>query len=114
MRFFGLKTCDACRKARKALEAAGRSPQVIDVRADGVDPADLQSIVAAFGDRAVNRSSATWRGLSEADRALPVPELLALHPTVMKRPVIEAEGAWHLGWGKDVQAVLLGTAPPSA
>lgn len=108
MRFFGLKTCDTCRKARNALEAAGHPPEVIDVRANGISPADLASIVAAFGDRAVNRSSATWRGLSDADRALPVADLLAAHPTVMKRPVIDAGGAWHLGWAKDVQAVLLG------
>lgn len=107
MRFFGLKTCDTCRKARKALEAAGRAPEVIDVRADGVAPDDLASIVAAFGDGAVNRSSATWRALSEADRALPVADLLAAHPTVMKRPVIAAGGVWYLGWKPDVQAALL-------
>jgi arsenate reductase-like glutaredoxin family protein len=113
MRFFGLKTCDTCRKARAALGAAGVDPVVIDVRADGVPPADLAAIVAAFGDAAVNRASTTWRGLSEADRALPVVEVLAAHPTLMKRPVIEVAGRWYLGWGPDVQAALLGSARPS-
>lgn len=113
MRFFGLKTCDTCRKARAALTAAGHDPELVDVRADGVPAADLAAIVAAFGDGAVNRASATWRGLSEADRALPVPALLAAYPAVMKRPVIEVEGRWFQGWGPDVQAALLGRPGPS-
>jgi arsenate reductase len=29
------------------------------------------------------------------------------HPTLMKRPVIDLDGALHLGWGKDVQAKLM-------
>ena len=34
--------------------------------------------------------------------------LLSKHPTLIKRPVIEAGSAVHVGWGKDVQATLLG------
>lgn len=108
MRFFGLKSCDTCRKARAALAAAGREPQVIDVRADGVSDADRAAIVAAFGERAVNRASTTWRGLDEAERGRDPVALLADHPTLMKRPVIEHAGQWYLGWGKDVQAAVLG------
>ena len=107
MRLFGLKSCDTCRKARKALEAAGRAPVVIDVRDDGTAPGDMAAIVAAFGDSSVNRASATWRGLTEQERALPVTDLLAAHPAVMKRPVIEAAGVWHIGWTPAVQAALL-------
>ena len=108
MRFIGLKTCDTCRKARAALEAAGHAPQVVDVRADGVERADLERIVATFGEAAVNRRSTTWRGLSEEARAADPVDLLAAHPTLMKRPVIEVEGTLYLGWGTDVQAALLG------
>lgn len=108
MRIFGLKTCDACRRAIAALRAAGMEPEVIDVRGDGIAPVDLARIVAAFGDRAVNRASATWRGLSEGERALDPMALLAAHPTVMKRPVIDHDGAWFIGWDKAVQAAVLG------
>jgi len=31
---YGLKTCDTCRKALRALEAAGRSITVVDIRSD--------------------------------------------------------------------------------
>ncbi len=108
MRFFGLKTCDTCRKAMKSLAAAGFAPEVIDVRKDGVSDADLNIIVATFGDAAINKSSTTWRGLTDEEKAGDTSVLLKTHPTLMKRPVIEAEGAWTLGWKPDVQAKYLG------
>lgn len=108
MRIYALKTCDTCRKAIKALQAAGHQPQIIDVRADGVTRVDLARFLAAFGDAAVNRASATWRGLSEVERARDAVDLLIEHPTLMKRPIIEADGALYLGWKADVQKALLG------
>lgn len=107
MQFYGLKTCDTCRKAQKLLIDAGHSVTVTDVRADGVPRADLERFHAAFGDALVNTRSTTWRGLSEADRARDPIDLLLEHPTLMKRPVIE-DDALYLGWGKDVQAKLIG------
>jgi arsenate reductase-like glutaredoxin family protein len=108
MRFFSLKSCDTCRKALKALAAAGHNPAVIDVRADGVSDADRAAILAAFGDAALNRASTTWRGLSDDEKSGDPATLLAAHPTLMKRPVIEADGKWTIGWKVDVQAQHLG------
>ena len=36
MNLYGLKNCDTCRKAKKALEAAGADYAFKDVREDGV------------------------------------------------------------------------------
>lgn len=108
MRFFGLKSCDTCRKALKLLAEAGITPEVIDVRADGVSDKDRAAILAAFGDQALNRASTTWRGLTETEKASDPAALLAAHPTLMKRPVIEAKGEWTIGWKPDVQAKYLG------
>ena len=108
MRFFGLKTCDTSRAALAAIRAKGLDPQVIDVRSDGVSPADLDAMLAAFGDRAINRSSTTWRALMDAEKAVDPAVLLTTHPTVMKRPVIEVDGIWYLGWDKTVQKAVLG------
>lgn len=104
VRFFGLKTCDTCRKALKVL--ADRDVTVIDVRADGVSDADRAAIVAAFGDAAINTRSTTWRGLSSEERAQTTDALLAAHPTLMKRPVIETEGAWYQGWTPATRAAI--------
>ena len=108
MRFFGLKSCDTCRKALKQLAVAEFTPTVIDVRVDGVSDADRATIVAEFGDAVINRASTTWRGLSEAEKAQDAATLLAAHPTLMKRPVIEHNGTWTIGWKADVQARYLG------
>ncbi|WP_439155035.1 arsenate reductase family protein [Yoonia sp.] len=108
MRFFGLKSCDTCRKALKSLQAAGHAPTVIDVRADGVSDADRAQIVARFGDAAINRASTTWRGLTDDEKAGDPATLLAAHPTLMKRPVIANGDVWTIGWKPNVQAVYLG------
>lgn len=107
MRVFCLKTCDTCRKAIKALQQSGHQPQVIDVRADGVNETDLDAIARVFGDDCVNMRSTTYRGLTELQKLEPPRELIEDFPTVMKRPVIEHDGEWFLGWGKQVQDTLL-------
>ncbi len=109
MRFFGLKSCDTCRKALRALHAAGHHPDVIDVRADGVGAADHAAMIAAFGGAVINRASTTWRTLTDAQKAQDAAVLLAQHPTLMKRPVIACDGAWTIGWKADVQAKYLGS-----
>ena len=109
MKIYHLKTCDTCREAIKALRAAGHEPELHDVRADGLDMATLETLEAALGYEAlVNKKSTTWRGLSEAQKSglsrETAIDLLLLHPTLMKRPVIENNGALSLGWTKAVQA----------
>lgn len=108
MRFFGLKTCDTCRKALKALSKSGHDPEIIDVRADGVSETDLQTIVTQFGEAAINRASTTWRGLRDSEKGSDPVALLRTYPTLIKRPVIEVDGVWTIGWKADVQARYLG------
>jgi arsenate reductase-like glutaredoxin family protein len=107
MRVFALKTCDTCRTALAQLRAAGHAPQVIDIRSHGIGPADLAAMIAQFGDKAINRASTTWRGLTEAERARDPATLLATYPTLLKRPVIDRDGVWTMGWTPMVQAQVL-------
>ncbi len=112
MKLFGLKNCDTCRKALKALAAAGREPDFHDVRVDGVTKAYLTKWAKAAGwEKLLNTRSTTWRGLSDKDKAN-VDEkkaiaLMEAHPALIKRPVIEADGAVTVGWTKDVQDTVL-------
>jgi len=107
MRFIGLKTCDTCRKALKALTAAGHDVTVTDVRADGLSADDIDQIVAKFPLKAINKASTTWRGLTDAEKDSDPKQLLADHPALMKRPVI-IDGDWTIGWDKTTQAKWLG------
>ncbi len=105
---YGLANCDTCRKARRALHEAGHDVILRDVRAEPLAPAELVRLHEAFGDRLLNRASATWRRLDEAARGAPLRDLLAAHPALMKRPVIEVSGMLHLGWDGAVRRAILG------
>ncbi len=103
MKIYGLKTCDTCRKAARALPEA----EQVDIRAHPVPDAVLQSAMARFGAALLNTRSTTWRGLPEAERQDAPLVLLCRHPALMKRPLIDAGGTLYLGWGADVQAALV-------
>ncbi|WP_341365482.1 ArsC/Spx/MgsR family protein [Yoonia sp. BS5-3] len=107
MRVFSLKSCDTCRKALKSLAEAGYAPDVVDVRKDGLSDADRAAVIAEFGDAAINRASTTWRGLSDAEKEMDPAALLAAYPTLMKRPVIQSDQGWTIGWKADVQTRYL-------
>lgn len=103
MKLYGLKNCDTCRKALKSLPKAS----LVDVREVGV-PGDLMARAhAEFGEALLNTRSTTWRGLNEVERQRPPLELLRDYPALMKRPLIDADGALYLGWTKPVQDALL-------
>ncbi|WP_298358868.1 arsenate reductase family protein [uncultured Litoreibacter sp.] len=106
MKLYGIKACDTCRKALKTLQAAGRDVTFVDVRDTPLSAEKLAEFHDALGDDMLNTRSTTWRGLTDADRARAPMDLLAEHPTLMKRPVIEADRLY-LGWKKDVQDALL-------
>ncbi len=104
MRIYGLKTCDTCRKARKALPEA----EFVDVREDGLTAETLARFWEELGEPLLNRRSTTWKGLSGEEQAGDPLTLLAAHPTLMKRPVIERGEELTLGWTAAVQSKLLG------
>ncbi|QHQ34315.1 arsenate reductase family protein [Algicella marina] len=99
----GLPTCDTCRKARKALEAAGHDVTFRDVRAEPLSEDERARLLAEFGDNLVNRNSTTWRGLSDWMRESEADDQLREHPALMKRPVIDGDGVLTLGWDDAVR-----------
>ena len=102
MKLYGLKNCDTCRKALKALPNA----ELVDVRADGVPSDLLLTAFEQFGEKLVNTRSTTWRGLSDSERDRSPLTLLGEHPTLMKRPLIESTDGLYLGWTPDTRRAL--------
>lgn len=105
---YGLKNCDTCKKAVKELEAEGKPAEFVDIRADADLPSKLPRWIAAVGDKLVNRSSTTWRSLSDADKArasgVTLEGLLLGNPTLIKRPVIETDGQVLVGWNAETKS----------
>ncbi len=110
---YGLKTCDTCRKAKKALEAAGKTVSFVDVRGEAVTDRDILRWADDAGwETLLNTRSTTWRGLSDRvkkdvdeDKAL---RLMNKHRALIKRPVIEWGQEVFIGWKQDVQDALMG------
>lgn len=108
MILYGIPTCDTCKKALRAIEAAGRTVTFRDIRAEPLSDAEIAEIVREFGERVINRQSTTYRGFSDFLKLSEPEAQIAAQPTVMKRPVIRDGGHWHLGWDEEVRAALLG------
>ena len=112
MKFYGLKTCDTCRKAQKELRAAGRTFCVVDVRADGVSAKKLQKWTSKTEwQKLLNTRSTTWRNLHPSDKEdideAKAIKLMAANPTLIKRPVIEVNGEVYVGWAAEIKANVL-------
>ena len=112
---YGLKNCDTCRKARKWMASQGIEHRFFDIRADGLDRARIKAWAGALGWEALlNRRSTTWRRIPEASSAglneARAVALMAAHPTLIKRPVVETGAVTLVGFTKDTQAALSGAA----
>ena len=107
MKLYGLKNCDSCKKALSQLRAAGHQIDFFDIRTDPLDQSQIDDLLARHGDNLVlNRKSTTWRNLAESQRLLSPENLLAINPTLIKRPVIFDNDTSYVGWGQDVQTAL--------
>lgn len=112
---YGLKACDSCRKAQAIAEAAGAAWRLHDLRADGL-PADrfAQWLERVGWEALLNRRSTTWRALPEADKAEldagAAARLMERHPTLIKRPVIEAGDRLIVGLAPSQAAALAALA----
>ena len=114
MNLYGLKTCDACRKARKMLDAASVNYTFKDVREDGITKTQITRWAKEVGwEKLLNKSSTTWRGLDDAEKdgvtEKKAVALMAEHPTLIKRPIIEnGPTQVFVGWSKETQSAVLG------
>ncbi len=90
---YGLPHCDTCKKARAWLAAQGIEHRFVDYRESPLSPQQLQAAADTIGwDKLINRSSTTWRQLSEAEKSASSAKewlaLLAAHPTLIRRPLL--------------------------
>lgn len=106
---YGITTCDTVRKARAWLEAHGIAYHFHDFRKDGLDAERLAGWFEALGWEAVlNRAGTSFRAMPEDARAGldrdKAARLILANPTLVKRPVLEAEGNAHVGFKPDLYA----------
>jgi arsenate reductase len=108
---YGIKNCDTCRKALKWLNNEGLEHRFHDFRVDGLEKEPLEAWVGALGwETVLNRRGTTWRKLPEADRdGLTTDSATALmldNPTLIKRPVLDIDGTYRVGFSDAEQKAL--------
>ncbi|TDB02679.1 arsenate reductase [Halomonas marinisediminis] len=100
---YGIKNCDTCRRARKAMDNSGVPYQFHDLREDGLSAPLLEHILEKVPVlTALNKRSTTWRNLSDEEKrevdANSARELLLAHPTLLKRPLLDTGDDIRVGY----------------
>jgi arsenate reductase len=103
---FGIKACDTMVKARKWLEADGRSYEFHDYKTQGIGRALLEAWSDQVGwEILLNRSGTTFRKLPVDDRQHlsrdKAISLMLAQPSMIKRPVLDIDGRITVGFDAD-------------
>ncbi len=110
---YGIKNCDTMKKAFAWLSEHGVAHDFHDYKKSGIGAETLARWCATLGWEAlVNRRGTTWRKLDPAAQAVASTEeaiaLMAAHPSVIRRPVIEtARGELLVGFEPERYAQAL-------
>lgn len=106
---FGIKNCDTMKKARTWLDNHDVAYRFHDYKAEGIDRAHLDAWSDDAGwETVLNRAGTTFKKLPDADRADLTKEkaiaLMLSQPSMIKRPVLEADGKLLVGFKPEAYA----------
>jgi len=112
---YGIKNCDTMKKAFTWLGAHGVAYDFHDYKTAGVTAAQLAKWCDAAGWQTVlNRAGTTFRKLGNADKEGLTQDqairLMAAQPSMIKRPILEADGKLEIGFKPERYASLFGDA----
>lgn len=109
----GIKACDTMKKARDWLDGRGVAYGFHDYKVAGIDRATLEGWVGKVGwEVLLNRAGTTFRKLPDSDKAgLDEGRAIALmlaQPSMIKRPVLDVDGALTVGFRPEVYTRVFG------
>lgn len=112
-RIYGIKNCDTIKKARKYLELHQLPHQYIDYRQDGISAALLAEFMQQLQwQQLLNTKGTTYRALPDTDKDNMTAEkavaLMLAQPALIKRPVLEHDGSFHLGFSEQSYQTIFG------
>lgn len=110
---YGIKACSTMQKAFAWLDAHGVAYQFHDYKKEGVTAAQLSTWCrSASWETVLNRAGTTFRKLGDADKQGLTQEkaigLMINQPSMIKRPVLEADGKLEIGFKPERYAALFG------
>ena len=111
---YGIPNCDTVKKARAWLDQRGIAYTFHDYKKQGADAARIGGWIGQAGlAKIVNKAGTTYRKLAPDDQAaladpVTAPGVLAAHPSVIKRPVVEYPGGILVGFKEPAWSAALG------
>ena len=110
---YGIRNCDTMKKAWTWLDQHGVAYSFHDYKKQGIDRAALEEWVQAVGwERLLNRAGTTFKKLPEADKQdlteAKAIDLMLAQPSMIKRPVLAADGRLLVGFKPAEYETLLG------
>jgi arsenate reductase (glutaredoxin) len=104
---YGIKNCDAVKKARDWLAKNKIDYSFHDFRAAGLDKTQVENWIAKLGLEAlVNKRSTTWKELDESTKENFTEQnavaVIMENPTLIKRPLLDTSKQKYVGF-KDAE-----------
>ncbi|ATC98493.1 MAG: ArsC family reductase [Pseudoalteromonas spongiae] len=106
IKLFGIPNCDTIKKAKKWLEQNNIEYTFHDYRKDGVNSEMVNNFCQQLDwQQVLNKRGTTYRQLDDATKenlnAESAVALLVEQPAMIKRPILEKNGEFHLGFKAD-------------
>ena len=104
---YGISNCDTCRKAKKWFNENGTKFDFLDFRKNELTQVQIEIWIDKIGlNQLINRRGTTWRNLpdelqDQVSKSKNVDVLLEF-PTLMKRPIIEIDDHFLVGFDASV------------
>ncbi|MBL4574242.1 MAG: Spx/MgsR family RNA polymerase-binding regulatory protein [Gammaproteobacteria bacterium] len=108
---YGINNCDTIKKTRSLLAELGVDYDFHDYKKLGCDEALIKKFLKHFDFKLlVNTRGSTWRKLPDAVKQnlseASAIKIMSENNSIIKRPIIESQGRWLLGFDKDqIQAL---------
>lgn len=111
---YGIRNCSTMQKARAWLDERGIAYDFHDYKTAGAPPALVARFAEALGwENVLNRQGTTFRRLLEAEKtgldATKALTLMTAHPSLIRRPVLDRDGALSVGFRPEAYAAAFGT-----
>ena len=109
MKIYGIKNCDTMKKAFKWLDTQGQAYEFHDYKKVGLSPELADEFIANIPlDTLINKRGTTYRQLDDATKAqisaqdsAAAKKVMLDNPSIIKRPVLEKNGQYLLGFKAD-------------
>ena len=108
LKIYGIKNCNSMKKAFDLLNELGLAYEFHDYKKQGIDADTVKIWLNKIGqDLVLNKKGTTWKKLTEEQQQLALSseaeliKALTTHTSLIKRPVIDQDGTYVIGFNED-------------